>query len=275
MVRKESYLVHEAWGDHQLKKDEARGLEMKTVTGRERSVCFAQVVPVMHAAELLEVCTTWKGNKDTHTAKNGYDGHTGDLKVFRDGQGRSWSGSGFRNYCDFCGSSIITRGSCPPVWDCHPGKKHRRETAPGLSNPGRRQESSDRQWPQQPRVEGMGWAGLAELIPQGRPPTLHTLLQVISCMVLLPSVNWFFVFLQALLGREKEERWLVKVRQGASQRFMWQGSWSPRLRWWMKSMRVSRLWAVSEHNRARVPSRGHVRTHTHSCSCLYLWDIIS
>lgn len=80
MVRKESYLVHEAWGDHQLKKDEARGLGMKTVTGRERSVCFAQVVPVMHAAELLEVCTTWKGNKDTHTAKNGYDGHTGDLE---------------------------------------------------------------------------------------------------------------------------------------------------------------------------------------------------
>lgn len=174
MVRKESYLVHEAWGDHQLKKDEARGLGMKTVTGRERSVCFAQVVPAMHAAELLEVCTTWKGNKDTHTAKNGYDGHTGDLEAFRDGQGRSWSGSGFRNNCDFCGSSIITRGSCPPVWDCHPGKKHRRETAPGLSNPGKRQESSDRQWPQQPRVEDMGWAGLAELIPQGRPPTLHT-----------------------------------------------------------------------------------------------------
>lgn len=145
------------------------------LTGIKRSVCFAQVVPVMHVADLLVDCTAWKGNKDTHTAKNGYDRHAGDLEAFRDGQGRSWSALGFRSYYDFCGSSIITRGSCTPVWDCHPGQKHFRR----FSNPGRGRRweipsahtGSDRcslEW------EGTGWAGLAELSPQGRPPTLHT-----------------------------------------------------------------------------------------------------
>lgn len=42
MVRKESYQVHEACGEHQLEKDEARGLGMKSVAGIKTSSYFAK-----------------------------------------------------------------------------------------------------------------------------------------------------------------------------------------------------------------------------------------
>lgn len=94
-----------------LKKGEARGLGMKTVTGIKRSVCFAEVVPVLRAAELLVVSTTWKGNEDTHTATNGYGRHTEDSEVYRDGQGRSWSGLGCRSYCGSVGAALSQEGA--------------------------------------------------------------------------------------------------------------------------------------------------------------------
>lgn len=42
MVRKASYPVHEACGEHHLEKDEAGGLGMKSVAGTKMSRYFAK-----------------------------------------------------------------------------------------------------------------------------------------------------------------------------------------------------------------------------------------
>lgn len=121
-----------------LKKDGAGGLGMKTLTGIRRSVCFAWVVPVMHVAELLEVCTTWKGNKDTHTAKNCYDRHTGGLEVFRDGQGRSWSGlGGVQKLLWLLWEQHYHKRELSACMRLSPRQETLQGTAPGPSNPGR------------------------------------------------------------------------------------------------------------------------------------------
>lgn len=130
----------------------------------------------MHTSQLLAGCTTQKWNKYTHTTGNGCGKHTGDLEMFRAGQGKPagsqvvW-GSGAT--VSSVGAVLSQEGAVRLYEIVTPRKNtlqgnSNRALKPWEGQETRGPECSDKQLPQQASMGGHGPSGVSRTNPAGQ-----------------------------------------------------------------------------------------------------------